>query len=235
MATGRVAGMASHDGRLAGRRVLVTRSDTYMGPAVVELFGAEGAEVVADSRPLTGPDAPAAAVADAGEVDVLVANLDSPAEPTRTTDITDAAWLQAFDELVHPLMRLVRAVLPQMLARGRGKIVAVTSSTPLRPLAPVGAYAAARAAQNSFVQHVGVEVAAKGVNVNAIAQNFVENPDYFPPGVMEDETMRAWIEKWNPAKRIAAGHESAALALFLASDESDFFCGQVVPFAGGSA
>lgn len=226
--------MASKDGRLTGRRVLVTRSDDYMGPAIVELFGAEGADVVADPRPLIGPDAPAAAVADAGELDVLVANLDSPALVARTTDIDDADWLRAFDELVHPLMRLVRAVLPQMVSRGRGKIVAVTSSAPLRPLAPLGAYAAARAAQNSFVQHVGVEVAARGVNVNAIAQNFVENPEYFPPGVMEDETMRAWIEKWNPARRLAGGHESAALALFLASDESDFFCGQVVPFAGGS-
>lgn len=205
-----------------------------MGPAVVDLFEREGATVIADPRPLTDPAAPAQAVTDAGPVDVLVANLDSPAVPTRTTEIRDDEWLTAFDELVHPLMRLVRAVLPGMLERRRGKIVAITSSTPLRPLAPVGAYAAARAAQNSFVQHVGVEVAAKGVNVNAIAQNFVENPDYFPAGVMADDAMRAWIERWNPSKRIARGEESAALALFLASDDSDFFHGQVVPFAGGS-
>ena len=205
-----------------------------MGPAVVELFEAEGADVIADPRPLTDPRAPAAVVDDAGHVDALVANLDSPATPVRVTDIDDGAWMQAFDELVHPLMRLARAVLPGMLERGRGKIVAVTSATALRPVAPVTAYAAARAAQNSFVQHVGVEVAASGVNVNAIAQNFVENPDYFPPDVLEDEGMRRWIERTNPSGRIAKGSESAELALFLVSPASDFFHGQVVPFAGGS-
>lgn len=205
-----------------------------MGPAVVERFAAEGADVVADTRPLTDADAPGAAVEDAGEVDVLVANLDSPAVPVRATEIDDAAWARAFDELVHPLMRLTRAVLPAMLEAGRGKVIAVTSATPLRPIAPVTAYAAARAAQNSFVQHVGVEVASRGVHVNAIAQNFVENPDYFPPGVMEDDGMRRWIERHNPSGRIAGGWESAELAVFLASSASDFFHGQVIPFAGGS-
>lgn len=222
-------------GRLAGRRVLVTRAGSYMGPAIVERFRAEGADVVADTRDLVPAGAAAAAVDDASHVDVLVANLDSPATLLRAQSIDDDAWHRAFDELVHPLMRLVRAVLPQMLDRGRGKVIAVTSSTPLRPIAPVTAYAAARGAQNVFVQHVGVEVARHGVNVNAIAQNFVENPEYFPPGVLDDERMRRWIEQHNPSGRLARGDESASLALFLASDESDFFHGQVVPFAGGGA
>lgn len=222
-------------GRLDGRRVLVTRADAYMGPAVAALFQAEGADVVADVRDLVPADAAAAAVDDAGHVDVLIANLDSPATLMRAASVDDTDWHRAFDELVHPLMRLLRAVLPQMLDRGRGKVVAITSSTPLRPIAPVTAYAAARGAQNVMVQHVGVEVAKHGVNVNAIAQNFVENPEYFPPGVLEDERMRRWIEQHNPSGRLARGEESAALALFLASDESDFFHGQVVPFAGGGA
>jgi 2-keto-3-deoxy-L-fuconate dehydrogenase len=222
-------------GRLAGRRVLVTRADAYMGPAIVERFRSEGADVVADTRDLVPAGAAADAITDAGHLDVLVANLDSPAALLRAHAIDDDAWHRAFDELVHPLMRLVRSVLPQMLERGSGKVVAVTSSTPLRPIAPVTAYAAARGAQNVFVQHVGVEVARHGVNVNAIAQNFVENPEYFPPGVLEDDRMRRWIEQHNPSGRLARGDESASLALFLSSDESDFFHGQVVPFAGGGA
>jgi 2-keto-3-deoxy-L-fuconate dehydrogenase len=226
--------MDGSSGRLAGRRVLVTRADTYMGPDIVALFRAEGADVIADSRALVDADAPAAAVAEAGQIDVLIANLDSPAVSMRATEIGDGDWLRAFDELVHPLMRLTRAALPAMLERGRGKVVAVTSSTALRPIAPVTPYASARAAQNAFVQHVGVEVASRGVNVNAIAQNFVENPDYFPPGVMDDDRMRRWIERHNPSGRLAKGSESAELALFLSSPASDFFHGQVVPFAGGS-
>lgn len=221
--------------RLDGVRVLVTRAEAYMGPAIVERFALAGAEVVADERTLTAPEAAGAAVDDAGHVDVLVANLDAPARRVRADEIDDQVWLRAFDELVHPLMRLVRAVLPQMLARGRGKVVAVTSATPLRPVAPVTAYATARGAQHVFVQHVGVEVAARGVNVNAIAQNFVENPAYFPPGALDDPRMRAWVEAVNPSGRLAAPWESAELALFLSGPGSDFLHGQVIPFAGGSA
>jgi 2-keto-3-deoxy-L-fuconate dehydrogenase len=221
--------------RLDGKRVLVTRADAYMGPAVVERFGEAGADVIADDRDLTDPDAPDALVEEVGDVDVVVANLDTPATVMRATTIDEVAWERAFDELVHPLMRLLRAVLPRMIERERGKVVAVTSATPLRPIAPVTAYAAARGAQHVIVQHVGVEVARHRVNVNAIAQNFVENPAYYPPGILEDERMRRWFDTHNPSGRLAAPWESAELALFLAGPGSDFLHGQVIPFAGGSA
>lgn len=221
--------------RLDGLRVLVTRADSYMGPAVVERFRTAGADVVADRRDLADVTAAPDLVEEVGRIDVLVANLDSPAVASRATEIDDGVWAQAFDQMVHPLMRLVRAVLPQMIERRAGKVVAITSSTPLRPIARTTAYATARGAQNVFVQQVGVEVARHGVNVNAIAQNFVQNPAYFPPDVMDDEMMRRWIEANNPSRRLAEPWESAELALFLAGPGSDFLYGQVVPFAGGSA
>ena len=221
--------------RLDGRRVLVTRAGAYMGPAMTERFQAAGAQVVADDRELDEPAAAEELIRDVGPVDVLVANLDAPAMTMRATAIDEVAWLEAFSRLVHPLMRLVRGVLPAMLERRSGKVIAITSSTPLRPVAPVHAYAAARAAQNVFVQHVGVEVARHGINVNAIAQNFVENPAYYPPGVLDDPAMRDWIQRTNPSGRLAAPWESAELALFLAGPGSDFLYGQVIPFAGGSA
>lgn len=213
----------------------MTRAGSYMGPAIVDLFAAEGAEVLADDGDLTDPGAAASLVERAGDLDAVVVNLEAPATVVRASEVTDAAWQDAFELLVHPTMRLVRAALPAMVERGRGKIVVVTSAVPLRPVAPVLAYAVARGAQNTLVQQVGVEVAHHGVNVNAIAQNFVENPDYFPPGVLEDPAMAEWISRTNPAGRLATGAESAELALFLVSDRSDFFFGQVVPFAGGSA
>ncbi|MDQ3107373.1 MAG: SDR family oxidoreductase [Actinomycetota bacterium] len=218
-----------------GQRVLVTRADAYMGPALTERFTAAGADVIADTRSMTAPGAADAALQDAGPIDVLIANLDAPATLLRATTIDDAPWLEVFDELVHSLMRLVRGALPMMLERRRGKIVAITSSMPLHPIAPVTAYATARGAQHVFVQHVGVEVARHGVNINAIAQNFVENPAYYPPGILDDDRMRAWIERVNPSGRLAAPWESAELALFLAGPGSDFLYGQVIPYAGGSA
>ena len=94
------------------------------------------------------------------------------------------------------------------------------------------AYSAARGAQLSFVRAVGIELAPANVQVNGIAQSFVENPDYFPPEYQQTEEFRNRIATV-PAGRLATEREGALAALFLASNESDFFVGQVLPFAGG--
>ena len=120
------------NGRLSGKRVLITSADTFMGPPVVELFTAEGADVVADTSQLLEPHEPAALVEAAGEIDVLITNLDVPAYGARVRDIEDDQWLLGFDAMVHPLMRLVRAAAPQMVERGSGSIVNLGSSSPLR-------------------------------------------------------------------------------------------------------
>ena len=64
--------------RLAGQRVLITQADDYMGPATQALFAEEGAVVIADTRDLTIPGSCEALIADAGRVDVFIANLASP-------------------------------------------------------------------------------------------------------------------------------------------------------------
>lgn len=219
--------------RLADRRVLVTSADTYMGPAVTELFAREGADVVSDTTDLVPADAPERVVTDAGHLDVLVANLAVPPRPAPATAITDDDWSGLFDALVHPLMRLVRAALPQMIDRGAGKVVAITSAAPLRGIAGASAYTAARGAQNAFVRSVGLEVARHGVQVNAVAQNYVRNDVYYSDEMLADADLVRRMERAVPAGRLAEGWESAELALFLASDRSDFIVGQVVPFAGG--
>ena len=69
--------------------------------------------------------------------------------------------------------------------------------------------------------------------VTAIAQNYVENPTYFPPALTGDPEKLARMVKNIPAGRLARSEESARLAVYLASEDADFFIGQVVPFAGG--
>lgn len=219
--------------RLEGRRVLVTCADLYMGPAIAELFATEGAEVIADTSPLVDPAAPARVVAAAGRVDILVANLAAPPVRANHWEIADDDWLMLFDTLVHPLMRLVRAVLPQMVDRHAGKIVAITSAAPLRGIPKLAAYVAARGAQNAFIRTVGIDLARDNVQVNAIAQNYVENNVYYPPGLLANPEMRRRMEEAIPLGRLAKPWESAELALFLASGKSDFIVGQVIPFAGG--
>ncbi|MDZ7669944.1 MAG: SDR family oxidoreductase [Gammaproteobacteria bacterium] len=225
---------AGSTGRLQGQRVVITQADDYMGPATAELFAREGAEVIADSRDLTEPGACEALIAEAGRVDVLIANLASANfAGIAATELDDAAWATAFDMMVHPLHRLTRAVLPQMRERRRGKIVVYGSATALKGMKTLCAYSAARAAQVGYVQSVGVEAAPDNVQVNLIAQNYVENPVYYPESLRNNERFQASLKRQVPLGRLATAEEDARFALFLASDESDFFVGQAIPFSGG--
>ncbi len=221
-------------GRLAGKRVLLTQANDYMGPATIDVFEAEGAAVIADSSDLTRPGACQEVVTNAGHIDILVANLASANYSGVTAlELPDDAWHDTFNVMVHPLHQLCQAVLPQMIERGAGKIVVYGSATALRGLKTVTAYSAARAAQVGYVQSLGVEVAPHNVQVNLIAQNYVENPVYYPPALREKESFQASLKRQVPLGRLARAEEDARFALFLASDESDFFVGQAIPFSGG--
>ena len=210
---------SSGGGRLAGRRILVTCATSFMGEPIAELFADEGAEVITDDGDLVAPEAPAALVEGAGELDAVIANLDLDAYDAATVDIADDAWLAGFDAMVHPLMRLVRAAAPAMIERGAGSIVAMGSSSPMRRMRPHAiAYVTARAAQNAFVRSAGHDLARHGVRLNGIAQNFVANDTYYPPEILADERFQARLRREVPAGRVGEPHETAELALFLASE-----------------
>ncbi len=222
--------------RLKGKRVVVTQAADFMGPATVAVFREEGAQVIADTRPLTTADACRALIEESSPVDVLVANLASPNfSGTAVTDIADDDWRTPFDRLVHPLHWLTQAVLPSMIERRQGRIVAYGSATALRGLKTLCAYSAARAAQVGYIQSVGVEAAPHNVQINLIAQNYVESADYYPPELMEKPSFVASLKRQVPAGRLGTPREDAMFALFLASDECGFMTGQAFPFAGGWA
>ncbi len=222
--------------RMTGKRILITRSQDYMGPACVEMFSKEGGEVIADESDLNTEAACRKVIDEAGHIDVLIVNLAAPNHyGVLVTDLDEEDWLQTFELLVHPLQRLVKHALPPMIERRKGKIIVVGSATPLRPMGRLCAYSAARGAQISYVKSVGVEVARHNVQVNLIAQNWVENPAYYPPELMENEKFLKNLKDQVPLGRLAKPEEDAALALFLAGEESDFFVGQAIPFSGGWA
>jgi 2-keto-3-deoxy-L-fuconate dehydrogenase len=94
-------------------------------------------------------------------------------------------------------------------------------------------YSAARGAQLAYVQAVGVEVAPHRVQVNAIAQNFVDNPTYFPPEVQENPRFQERLKREVPLGRLVGAREDAMFAAYLCSEASDCFVGQVFPVCGG--
>ena len=218
---------------LQGRRVLVTQADDFMGPMLCEVFAAHGADVIASTQPLLDAAAPAALIAATGTVDVLVANLALPAPTTAAADVSDDEWRDTFAALVDPLPRLVRAVLPQMVARRAGRILVMGSASALRGMKRTSTYSAARGAQLAYVQAVGVEVAPHGVQVNAIAQNFVDNPTYFPPEVQADPRFRERLKREVPLGRLVGAREDAEFAAYLCSTPAACFVGQVFPVCGG--
>jgi len=225
--------------RLKDKRVLVTQAGDYMGPAVVSLFRDEGAYVMTSEGVLSADgvvDELIDASGASGDIDELIANLALKTQSKEIESMTDELWHGYFDALVHPLMKLVRSVTPQMKERQSGKIVAITSAAPLRGfgrLPHLSAYCAARGAQNAFIRATGLELAPHNVQVNAIAQNYVKNPTFYPDELIETADFQQHVKQAVPAHRLGESWEMAELALFLASDKSDFMVGQVLPFAGG--
>ena len=220
--------------RLAGKRVLVTQADNYMGPATIELFTEEGAEVLEDHSDLTVAGRCSALIEGHGHIDVLVANLASPNfTGIPVTELADNDWHCTFDMMVHPLHQLCQAVVPQMIERQAGKIVVYGSATALKGMPTVTAYSAARAAQAGYIRSLGVEVAKHNIQANLIAQNYVENPVYYPPELREKDSFQKSLARQVPLGRLATSREDALFALFLASGESDFFVGQSIAFSGG--
>ena len=218
---------------LTGKRVLVTQAKEFMGPVLCETFAGLGATMIADDGPLDDPARPAALVASAGRVDVLLAHLSLPAPRTMAVEATDDEWRNVFSHLVDPLPRLVRAVLPQMMERRAGKILLMGSAAALRGQKRASTYSAARGAQLAYVQTVGVEAAAHGVQVNAIAQNFVDNPTYFPPELQALPAFQDRLKREVPLGRLVAAREDAMFAAYLCSAAADCFVGQVFPVCGG--
>ena len=247
--------------KLTGKVALITNVSHFMGPAITEEFCREGASVALHDRDEAavkpyaliaerlGRDvlslagdlsrsgeaerAVEAVVGRFGRLDILVNNNAHPPSGSPVEDITDAAWREMMARLLDEPFFCLRAALRVMRPAGRGKIINMSSAAAFPGLPNYAAYTAARVGVNGLTKAVGREVAGAGIQVNAIAQNYVENPTYFPPALTGDPVRLARMVKNIPAGRLARSEESARLAVYLASEDADFFIGQVIPFAGG--
>lgn len=220
---------------LSGKRVLVTQADEFMGPAFCQVFTEQGADVVRSNADLTAAGAAEQVVSDAGPIDVLVANLSIVAPSTPAPDVAEEEWRSVFAALVDPLPRLVKAVVPHFKRRGGGKILVIGSASALRGMKRASTYSAARGAQLAYVQAVGVELASSHIRINAIAQNFVDNPTYFPAEIQANPRFQERLAREVPLGRLVMAREDALFAAYLCSDAADCFVGQVFPVSGGWA
>lgn len=230
-----MASTLSPHSSLQNKRILVTQAEDFMGPALCRTLTGYGADVVEDTLPLMPTGAATEVIRNAGDVDVLIANLAIEAPNTPVGDVTEDEWRSVFSALVDPLPRLVKAVLPGMIERGRGKILVMGSASALRGMKRASTYSAARGAQLAYVQSVGVELAKYNIQVNAIAQNFVDNPTYFPKEVQDNPRFQERLKREVPLGRLVSPEEDAEFVAYLCSDAADCFVGQVFPVSGGWA
>ncbi|MFZ4649831.1 MAG: SDR family oxidoreductase [Rubrivivax sp.] len=218
---------------LSGKRILVTQAAEFMGPALCEVLAEQGAQVVRSEHALSAPGSAEDVVREAGELDAVVANLAMQAPGTAAAEVGEQEWREVFAALVDPLPGLVRAAVPMMSRRGGGKILVIGSAAALRGMKRASTYSAARGAQLAWVQAVGVELAPLKIQVNALAQNFVDNPTYFPPQVQALPRFQERLAREVPLGRLVSAREDAMFAAYLCSSAADCFVGQVFPVCGG--
>ncbi|MEY4534407.1 MAG: hypothetical protein RLZZ246_725 [Planctomycetota bacterium] len=242
-------------GRLAGKVALVTAAGAGIGRACAVAFAREGASVLAtdiDDAALAalGREVPglrtmrcdvrddasvSAAVAAAGEVDVLL-NAAGIVHHGTALDVTDEQWDLAFDLNVRGMHRTIRAVLPGMLARGRGSVVNVSSVASSIKGAPNRyLYGATKAAVIGLTKALAADMVARGVRANAICPGTVQSPSLEGRIAAQADPIaaRAAFLARQPTGRFGTPEEVAALATYLGSDESAFTTGAIHVIDGG--
>ena len=129
----------------------------------------------------------------------------------------------------------LRAVVPVMVEQGEGQVLVFTSAAGGRPTPGAPLYSSARAGANMLVRNVAAEVAAKGVQVNAIGTNFMDFPEFLEANRAEDAEGRARVEATVPMGRLGTLEELAHFSAPFVDGTSRFTTGQFVAYAGGWA
>ncbi|MES2841375.1 MAG: 3-oxoacyl-ACP reductase family protein [Pseudomonadota bacterium] len=215
----------------AGARVVVNHlSQTAQAQAVVQAITNAGGEALAIDADVSRAADVQRLVAGAGEVHLLVNNAGIIQEKP-FLDTTEDDWDRMLAVDLKSVFLTARAVLPGMVARGSGVIVNLASDLGILGRENYAPYCTAKAGVIGLTRSLAREFAPHGIRVNAIAPGPVNT------AMVSLENMSAeWMEKELaiPQHRVAEPDEIAATALFLASDLSRFYCGQVLGPNGGS-
>lgn len=241
-------------GRLQGKRVLVTAAGQGIGRATALAMAAEGADVYAsdiNEKTLAELEGVTAFVMDVRDDTSVKAGV-AKAEPDvlfngagfvhhgAIVDATDQEWDFAFDLNVRSMFRTMREAIPGMLERGSGSIINMSSAASSVIGAPNRfVYGTTKAAVVGMTKSVAKDYIAKGIRCNAICPGTIESPS-LEDRMNElgkqmggyDAARKAFIER-QPMGRLGKTEEIAALAVYLASDESAFTSGQEFVIDGG--
>ncbi len=242
--------------RLSGKKALVTAAAQGIGRASALAFAAEGARVIAtdinaaklaelkraakgevETRVLDVTDAAAigALAGELGPVDVLF-NCAGFVHHGTVLDCTEKDWDFTMDLNVRSMYRMIRAFLPAMLKQGGGSIINMSSGASSVKGAPNRfVYGTSKAAVIGLTKAVAIDFIKQGIRCNAICPGTIETPSLGERIAAQGGTeavRQAFIQR-QPMGRLGTPDEIAALAVYLASDESSFTTGAIHLIDGG--
>jgi NAD(P)-dependent dehydrogenase (short-subunit alcohol dehydrogenase family) len=247
---------------LTGKVAIVTGSSRGIGLAIAAALAEHGCKVVISSRKQDACEevahainaqhgderaiAIAASISDKdalqnlvdetrrefGRIDVLVCNAASNPYYGPMAGITDDQFRKILDNNVIANHWLISMAAPEMLERGEGSIIIVSSIGGLTSSTMIGAYNISKAADFQLARNLAAEFGPRGVRVNCIAPGLVKTD--FARALWENpDTLKA-VTKTTPLRRIGESHEIAGAAVYLASPASTFMTGQAMIVDGGS-
>ncbi|MBI4696801.1 MAG: SDR family oxidoreductase [Gammaproteobacteria bacterium] len=248
------------NGGYAGKSVIITGAATGIGRAIAFAAAARGAKLVlgdvaeerlaatageleaagatlavrrCDVRVSADLEALAALARERhGPPDILFANAGIEGTLAAPWEVSEAEFLSVLDINVAGIWRAMRAVLPGMVERGSGAIVATASVAGLVGAAGLTPYVASKHAVVGLVKSVAIAVAKAGVRVNAVCPGMIDTP-MLDRLVEAEPALRPALLALKPMARLGTADEAAAAAIWLAGSEAAFVTGHALAVDGG--